>query len=217
MWYIIIIGFLIIGIFFGTKIACQNPKPDSENDHSISINSPLNQNDTINDMFSKEQIDKKLKHLAETPAPTKLSLGAACYDMALIQNTVLEYVCPVCDEKTIYKKNKGTAKFHYVEGYIFEEIPACRREIETVKGINIKLDESQFCSHCSPKTENPVLFLLVNIAGQTDTTKISHFSYSDIRLIHEFLDDKLIHQGDRDQELPLVQSIDRIKELLGLK
>jgi DNA-directed RNA polymerase subunit RPC12/RpoP len=216
MWYIIIIGFLIIGIFFGTRLSCQNPKPGSENDNSISINSPLSQNDTIKAMFSKEQIDKKLKYLAETPPPQKLSFGAMCYKPAFESHIVNEYVCPVCGEKTVYKKGKDTEKSWFGEG-LEKEINNCRREIENVKGIHIKLDESLLCKHCSPKIENPELCLLVNISGQSDTTRICNISYKDIQIIGEFLNDRLVHSGSREQETPLVNNIERIKELLGIK
>ena len=93
MWYIIIAGFLLIGVLFGSGFLSCTTANQSENNNKNIIDSLQGENDTIKGMFSREQIDKKLKHLAETPAPTKLSFGAACYDMALIQNTVLEYVC----------------------------------------------------------------------------------------------------------------------------
>jgi hypothetical protein len=215
MWYIIIIGFLIIGIFFGTKISCQNPKLGSENNKPISINSPLHENDTIKGMFSRKQIDLKLKRLAETPPPQKSFFGAMCYKVAFENVTVYEYVCPVCGEKTVYKKGKDPEKSRFVEN-LEKNINNCRREIENVKGINIKLDEGPLCKHCSPKTENPGLCLLVNIAGHSDTTKVCNINYKDIKLIYEFLNDKLIHR-EQTFESPLKESIDRIKELLGLK
>jgi hypothetical protein len=217
MWYIIIFLFLLTGALFGTKyIACQSGTAGENNSHKQTINSFFGQNDTIKAMFSKNQIDQKLKHLAETSAPTNLSFGAMCYEMAARDNSVLEYVCPICGEKTIYKRNKDSEKFSYIDSQIWN-IYSCRQEIEKVKGINIKFDEKEFCSKCSPKTERPKLFLLVNIAGQKDTTKISNFSYMDIRILNEFLNDKLVHKTDNDGETALVNNIDRIKELLGIK
>jgi hypothetical protein len=216
MWYFILIPFLVICIFLGTKLACQSSKEGSENNNSISINSIQNQNDSIKAMFSRKQIDEKLKHLAETPAPKKLSFGAECYKMAYSDNSVYEYFCPVCGEKTVYKKDKHPEKEWFIQG-LEKSINSCRREIEFVKGVNIKLDEKEFCNHCSSNAKDPKMYLQVNIAGQTDTTKISGFNYMDIRLITEFLNDKLIHRDAQDFESPLKDKIGRIKELLGLK
>jgi hypothetical protein len=216
MWYILIIGFLLIGVFFSTKLRCQNPTINSDNIRTTSTIKPLNPNDTIKGMFSKKQIDEKLKRLAKTPAPTNLAYGAKCYKMAIADASVYEYYCPVCGEKTVYKKGKLPKNIFYIDD-LEEKISSCRREIEKVKGENIKLDESQFCKHCSPKTENPELCLLVNIAGQSDTTKVCNIRDIDIKIIGEFLNDKLVLTGNRDEETPLINDIDRIKKLLGVK
>jgi hypothetical protein len=215
MWYFIIIGCLLFGMLFTAKLKCQNPNKNSENNNSISINNPLNSNDTIKGMFSRKQIDEKLKHLAETPAPTKLSFGAECYKMAFKDYSVYEYVCPVCGEKTIYKKGTNSERSVLIEN-LENNLNSCRNEIEKVHGLNIKLDESQFCKHCSPNTENPQLCLLVNIGGQSYTTRVCNIENKDIQLIYEFLNDKLVHTGEQDEETPLVNNIDRIKKLLGL-
>jgi len=217
MWYIVIAGFLLIGVIFGSKLfSCNNigqPKTIENTNNSFSIN---NNNDTIKAMFSKEQIDEKLKRLAETPPPEELSFGAMCYKVAFENVTVYEYVCPECGEKTVYKKGEDEEKSSFVQN-LEKNLNACRRMIDKVKGINIKLDESLLCKHCSPKTENPQLCLLVNIAGQSDTTKVCNINPTDIQLIQEFLEDKLIHKGETDTESPLVNNLIKIKKLLGLK
>jgi transcription initiation factor IIE alpha subunit len=215
MWYIIIAGFLLLGIFFTTKLCSCNSQNHSENGN-ITINSYDITNDTIKGMFSKKQIDKKLNRLAETPPPTKLAFGAECYKMAYTDHSVYEYICPVCGEKTIYRKEKYPDQSWFVQN-LEKTINSCRNEIQNVKGINIKLDESQFCNKCSPNIQNPTLCLLVNIAGQPDTTRIYGIDKVDILLINEFLSDKLVHSDDYDFETPLLNNIARIKELLGLK
>jgi hypothetical protein len=217
MWYFIIIVILLVGSFFGSRaLSCQTTNSNEKRKNKQSVDLPFDQNDTIKGMFSKKQIDEKLKHLAETSAPTNLSFGAMCYEMAAIDISVQEYICPVCGEKTIYKKSRDKDQFQYIVG-TFDEINDCRREIEKVHGINIKLDETEFCGHCKPKIEKPKLYLLVNIAGQKDTTKISSFYHMDIRILQEFLDNKLVHKTDNDGETPLIDNIGRIKELLGIK
>lgn len=217
MWYIAIGAFLILGFVFSTKrMRISHESKQECKNHKILLNSLDTKDDTIKGMFSKKQIDQKLKRLSETPAPTNLSFGAMCYEMVAVDTKNHEYVCPLCGEKTVYKKDKDKTRFFYIDGLLWN-LEACRKEIQTVRGINIKLDEKQFCSHCSPKIERPELYLLVNIAGQSDTTRISAISFTDIQLIREFLEDKLIHRTDNDGETPLIENIARIKELLGIK
>jgi len=215
MWYFIVIISFIIGIVFTSTCFNKNSENGSESTNHILINSVYSPNDTIKAMFSKKQIDEKLKRLAETPPPEKLATGAMCYKVAFETHINIEYVCPICGEKTIYKKEKHPDQSWLIQN-LERNINSCRNEIENVKGINIKLDESQFCNKCSPNFENPQLGLLINIAGQSDTTKIYGINKFDIQLIHEFLTDKLVHLDDYDFETPLKDKIDRIKELLGL-
>jgi hypothetical protein len=211
----IVVGVLISGVFFGSRLLSRKTPSMSDKNRHI-INSFNHANDTVKAMFSREQIDAKLKRLAESPAPSKLAYGAECYEIAYRDHKVYEYYCPVCGEKTIYKKELGPDQ-SYIIGSLEDQLFACRNEIQKVKGIHIGLDETEFCAHCKPNTKEPKLYLLVNIAGQTDTVRISRFSALDIRLIQEFLDDKLVHQDDQNSESPLKDNIERIKDLLGLK
>jgi hypothetical protein len=133
----------------------------------------------------------------------------------------------MCGEKTIYglkevdnetEINTDTLKISQNRiSFIKYELTAIQREIQKVKGINISLDESEFCKHCSPFVEEPTLYLSINIGGESDTTKISDFDYMDVRLIHEFLAGSRVHEDGRGNEYPLIDYIERIKELLGIK
>jgi hypothetical protein len=167
-------------------------------------------------MFSRRQIDEKLKHLTESPTPIEPFHGAMCYFVAPSLDKIHEYICPTCGEKTIYKRNKNPEKFEAVDEVLGFKIEACRKEIEKVKGINIKMDESEFCAYCNPHIKVPKLCLFVNIAGQRDTTKIFEFNYIDIRLLHTFLDGELKYKNEINIESALIDKMDRIKELLGI-
>jgi hypothetical protein len=175
-------------------------------------------NDSIQPLFSKTQIEEKLKHLAKTPPPTELAFGAMCYSSSYCIGTI-SYICPICGGKTNYSDKEKRTRKHNEETFydVCKRINACRREIQKVKGINISLNESEFCKHCSPYTTNPTLYLLVNISGESKTIKIPDVSWTDIRLIQEFLSGSLVHKGYRNDEFLLVNYIERIKELLGIK
>lgn len=215
MWYIIIAGCLLIGVYFTTRLRSCNTSNQSENSN-ISLNSADIANDTIKGMFSKKQIDQKLKRLAETDPPKELSFGAMCYKVAFENFNVFEYICPTCGEKTVYKRGKNNEESWIIEN-LEKNLNLCRSGIGKIKGINIKLDESLLCKHCSPDTDSPSLCLWVNISGQSDTTKVCNVNSKDIQILGEFLNDKLLHSGSRDEETPLVNNLARIKELLGMK
>lgn len=85
----------------------------------------------------------------------------------------------------------------------------------SLKGINIKLDESQFCKKCSPHVEIPRLCFLVNISGTNDTTKVCDINSGDIRLLSEFLSGNLKHKDSFDFESPLVKYIFPNRKTLG--
>jgi ribosomal protein L37AE/L43A len=215
MVYIIIIIAVAVGIFF---IACSGDNKTEEiSPKSIIIKNDISVvlfGDTIKPVYSKSQIELKLKNLAETPPPKELAFGAMCYSPALIEETSYEYICPECGEKTIYK-NVFTESNYYVEE---NDIASARRAVKAIKGLNIKLDESQFCSHCrSTEVERPTLCLLVNIAGESDTTKVCGVTYHDLILLNDFLNEKPTYFDDYDYEHALVDEQYRIEEMLGIK
>ena len=216
MWYLIIIIILIFGVACTSKIKTQSNNKAGKN---INTKDKIEiVNDTIKPLYSKKQIEEKLNNLANTPPPTDLSFGAMCYSIAISSIDKFSYICPICSEKTIYNKNKiDENDWWNVKNVLEYGLASCRREIEKVNGINIKLDESQFCGHCSPKIEKPELCLLVNIGGESDTTEVCDINYMDIRKIQEFLNGSLTHKTSNDGETPLVNDIDRISDLLGLE
>lgn len=160
--------------------------------------------------FTKKQIEQKLEELSKAPVPKNLSMGAMCYEMMMPPDTA-SYICPDCSTRTLYKRD--FENFWYVQGEIID----CRRELEKVKGINVKLDESEFCKRCRPEVTNPDLILLLNIEDTGDTLKTVNIRSNDIRVLGEFLSGSNIHKTFNDGEAPLVNYKKRIIEILGLK
>ncbi len=167
-------------------------------------------------MFSKEELDKKLAHLAETPPPENLSLGAMCYSVAYQENHFHEYNCPVCWQKTIYRRETDGKRFQYIDAMLSHNLYNCRSEISKIEGIDVKLDEIEFCEHCSPGIQRPQLYLIITIKGMPRSIKTSSFNSFDLQIINEFLNGQLIHKDKFNNETPLANYLDRIKELLGL-
>ncbi len=215
MWYIIGIIIITIGFLININIKA---KAKTQNKKELRINSKehssvfVNPIDTIKPMYSIKDIKTKLKRLAETAPPKDLAFGAKCYSKSMPPETA-SYTCPECGEKTLYK---AKADKYVNMNLLSYGLNACRNEISLVKGVNIKLDESEFCKKCSPDVEIPRLCLLLNISNTQDTIKRYNINYLDIRLIREFLNDKLKHKNSFDFESPLVNYIERIQQLIGV-
>jgi hypothetical protein len=199
MWYIIIVLVVSIGITIGVagcKINNGKKKPIG------------NQNDSIMSAYTKAEIEKKLKKLSESPAPKNLSMGAMCYEMAALPDRA-EYICPVCGEKTIYTDQ--------YRSFVYSELQECRSYVEAIRGINAKLDESQFCKKCSPDVTDPELCLITQLEGENTPYKCCGIYSTDLQVISEFLNGKDVHSLFNEREEPLKDYVSRIEELLGVK
>lgn len=211
---------LVIILSSGFLIACKakidkDKLPENTNNMQVNGNNDI-PGDSIKPLFSKKQIELKLKKLANTPPPSDLAVGAMCYSPRMNDTTNFEYICPVCGEKTIYSDIGNNWEWS-VES-LEQNLWASRREVAKIKGVNIKLDETQFCKHCGVNHDKmPELCLLVNIGGESDTTKSCGVSSDDIQILREFLDGNLKHTDSYDYEYPLVDDIATIEKLTGLK
>ena len=181
-------------------------------------------NDTVSYLFSKAQIEERLEYLSSSPTPSSYwSCGNPPFSCPIIS-----YICSTCGGETLYGSDSYVIpkkefiqnrmgyfepKFFNYEAYIivYREIAKIRKEIQEVKGINISLDESEFCKYCSPYTTNPSLNLSVNIHGEPNTTTTPNVTCMDIQLLHVFLNWNLAKTQFTERDIA------RIKELLGIK
>jgi hypothetical protein len=162
---------------------------------------------TLNSL-TMEQVNGLLARLQlqEPPEPV---MGAMCYE-AMAYPAVAEYICPVCGEKTIYED--------YSTPFIEWELQGCRRMVESINELTefqVTLDETMFCSHCTPDREgDPVLLLRV---ASTDSTEIvNSVTVHDLRLLESFLQGRLYYLTENDGQMPLRDYEDRLRELLGV-
>jgi hypothetical protein len=203
MWYLLLIipvvFLLILGFSKISKANSQNP--------------PMFKgvNDTIKP-YTKEEIREKLELLANTPVPEdSISFGAMCYSVAYVEDVEhVTYQCPKCGSRTIYS-NKVDAYYK-----VRSLIPQCREQIQDTKGINLQLDETQFCRKCSD-VKNPELVLVVSYVDDSVKTITYGIAYDDIQLINEFLHGRLTHTTMNDGRYPLKDHLQRLEELLGIK
>jgi len=157
--------------------------------------------------LTREQIDKFLDELAEKPAPdAKIFEGVSCYDMMMPPDRI-EYVCPVCGEKTI----------HAHKGFYKEPTWSLRHQTKRIKelGLDIKLDETDLCNQCrlDKNTDTIQYYIVVNLDGKIKRSLVKE---NDWEILIAFLEGKNAWEPDGGIE-PLKPHLPRIRELLGIE
>lgn len=159
--------------------------------------------------LSKVKLLEMLANIESQDAPLP-KMGAMCYEVAAPPQRV-EYVCPICSEKTLYTDDNT-----YV---ISMDLQTCRREIEQIKKISeleITLDESTYCRKCSPDVKKPALVLNIKYADGTTHTKKDVSSHH-LRVLRDFLKGNLSYETFNDGTYPLKNEAPRLRRLLGLE
>lgn len=212
MHFAVIGFFVLVAFYLWTLMGCtqsqtQQPVNPVAGGPAIVKNKPLSSG-------AKANIRKKLRALAAKPAPTKLSTGAMCYEMAMLPSKAT-YVCPTCGERSLYSTPEE--KFVRAVHTINTDLPQMRRLIKTISGLDAKLDESEFCSKCEPKVDKPEVVLVVTFGKGSKPHRVRSVNSNDIKLLAEFMAGKDKHVGATGNETPLKKHLKRISELLGVK
>ena len=175
--------------------------------------------------MSQAEIEKMLCRIETSETPKTKQMGAMCYSMTPPPDR-MEYVCPVCGEKTLYAMKKFEdsewpsdeewATFNAIL-FLEKELPACRREFEVVKkttDLALALDESSFCKHCRPDAKKHELKLIVTYQdGKTTTSPIDHV---DLLLLRDFFKGQLSYEATGVDIYPIKEAMPRLRGLLGL-
>lgn len=171
------------------------------------------QEDSMNRRPDREEIALRLRKLAESPSPSELDMGAMCYDMAEPPDRI-DYVCPVCGEKTLYsfESDERIADMFMLQF----ELNECRRITHNLIGLDAELDETEFCMRCRPEVTEPVLVLKVRYPEGGDAVETRGVSKSDLQLLRAFIKGSDRIAGDTGRESPLQDHMKRLRELLGI-
>jgi hypothetical protein len=158
-------------------------------------------------VLSKAEIKKLLEQIEKAKAPEAI-MGAMCYEPMPLPDR-LEYVCPVCGEKTLYAKD--------VAWEWTGELEACRRLFKDLpKHEAMSLDESSFCKKCQPDAKTPTLCLRIHF-DEGKAKAVPGIKSDDLRLLKGFLSGGLTYETFNEAKLPLKNKMARLRKLLGIK
>ncbi len=157
--------------------------------------------------MSKTELKKLLANIEKTKAP-EAKMGAMCYSPVPASLNPMQYICPLCGEKTLHPANVATVWL--------SELESCRRLFkELPKRESMSLDESSFCKKCQPKAKEPALNLIVRYDDRTTNT-VSAITSDDLRLLKDFLKGELSYTTFNEGKQPLKNELPRLRKLLGL-
>lgn len=135
-------------------------------------------------------------------------MGAMCYSPMALPDRV-EYVCPVCGERTFYGQYEGS--------FVQWELPAMRRMVEGMEGNGSfeAILEETFCGHCAAGDSTGEARLLVVYAeGDTVRTPVC---LNDLQMIEGLLSGELSYTQSNDAQSPLKGSLERLRMILGVE
>jgi hypothetical protein len=167
--------------------------------------------------YTQAELASMLARLEARPAPKVTRMGAMCYDMSGPPDRV-EYICPVCGERTLYPTREQPASVGNEDRMLLGwSLPACRRlveEIRKTRKLDIALDETSFCRLCKPSAPKHEIILTVKYPDRS--THASPIAPDDLRILRDFVAGKALWTGAQDDEHPVKENTARLRVILGL-
>ena len=166
-----------------------------------------------------EQIRQMLNNMDKGAVRVAVRVtSATCYSSPGVPSDrnypAIEYVCPKCGEKTLYKHSSERQEF------IDEELAVCRSviaEIKTNTPFNCTFDESALCAKCMPRAAHrTVAFVVVYPNGTTNrTTDVTPVDLMLVRDYLKYLDKKKTVTAEAGMTVSVKERIPRLRKLLG--
>lgn len=169
--------------------------------------------------LSRHDIKRQLARIAKSPPPSELSMGAMCYMTVNLLDRV-EYICPICSEKTLYAKedldSENTSSHRSKAFWKAANLDTCRRLVQSIYQVDISLDEVQFCNHCSPDIDMPDLGIIIRYPDNENVHRTWGITDLDLIMLRAATNSKLKYKDWQDCETALKDQLPRLKELLGM-
>ena len=213
MQYILIAIVLMVLCVFG--LSCKKSTPPAPSGVSTTDLPTVSSGQYL----SRQDIQKQLAVIANKPPPKILAMGAMCYKIAG-PPTRFDYVCPACGEKTLYVMDtadeEARRQFQNV-AWKFRDMETLRRLTQQIDKLDVRLDELEFCTHCSSKTESPKVALVIQYPDQPKPIWVWDVTPNDLLMLKAFADGQLKYKNQQDFEAALKKNLPRLEELLGVK
>jgi len=164
--------------------------------------------------YTRAELQARLQALADTEPPKTLATGAECYKPSMPPTTA-DYVCPKDGSRTQYKVG-GPGSENLVH-LVSRALPALRRMVADIPGLQVSLDESELCRKCNPGAKDPAAVLVIMLPGEKAARRVRGVTEDDLRLLRELATGALAHKDAQDGETPLKDHLPRIRELLGIE
>jgi len=164
-------------------------------------------------ILDKDELEKRLVELAETPFTGELSYGAMCYLMTGPDDD--EYKCVICNKLTFHMRFSDT----------YEIIKSIREIVDEMReaGYDVWLDEREYCDYCSVSKElkkdvwlKEGLVFNIRFSAEQQYHQVQTIRISDFLCLHAFLLGKDYFEGERNQSYSIHDNIDLIHKMTGL-
>jgi len=165
-----------------------------------------NNKESAFEQLSKTDYQVKLKQLPVESPELGPDIGAMCYDMAPPPDRI-DVICPDCGSSTLYPTPYE---------YMFEKNEEYRNLVKKITKIDVKLDESQFCSTCGKKLKrNPQICLIVKYGKDAKEHKSCNVSTENLNILYEYSEGMTEHKTLSGELVPISHYKKLLKEMLG--
>ena len=174
--------------------------------------SEVTETETVKDItLTREQLDKMLEEIAKKPAKPVTTHEAMCYMMFLPPER-MEYLCPLCNTKTLHAKKEDVnlAKRGQWYGYLVEDINRL--------GVTVTLDATDLCSQCrqDKATDSMNFYIEVRVGERVIRTLVEDDDFFKIIAFLEKEDTWETSEGFTTTVRPLKPELPRIRKILGM-
>jgi len=157
--------------------------------------------------MSRTDVETMLESIEEGEEPDPV-MGAMCYEM-VAGPSVIEYICPICGERTLYDD--------YAAVWKVEELFSVRSlfdSLSVLADMDLSLDETGFCVQCGGQVAEPSPILIA--AFEDSDPCSSAVSSEDLRLLIGFFSGETWYETFNDGRMPIRPELPRVRRLLGM-